>query len=99
MRRLRKDVLRLRGLKTCITTSLVKTRIIHFKMTWKVKTKYGNAVHLFKLGEDKTLCGRPGENYDTEEGRYTVTEFLKYHRACCLVCLKKARQSELLGHE
>jgi hypothetical protein len=66
-------------------------------MVWKLKTKYGNAIHLYTLGADKTLCGRPQEDYDTEEGLYTLYQFLKHNRNCCLKCIQAARRCELLG--
>lgn len=67
-------------------------------MTWKLKTRRGNAVHLYKLGADKTLCGKPQENYDTEEGTYTLDQFKRLHGSChCKKCATKAQEFELLG--
>jgi hypothetical protein len=66
-------------------------------LAWRLKTKAYNAVHLYTLGEDKTLCGKPQENYDTEEVIVTLTEFKKYNNACCKNCLKKATKLSQKG--
>lgn len=60
------------------------------KLEWKLKTKYNNSVHLYILGEEKTLCGKPQEDYDTEEGTYSLREFNRFQIAACKNCLKKA---------
>lgn len=60
---------------------------------WKLKTNISRPVlvHLYVLGADKTLCGRPQENYDTEEGLYSLEYFKdKVGRAACKQCIKIA---------
>jgi hypothetical protein len=60
-------------------------------MKWKVKTSLGKLVHLYELGADKTLCGKPQENYDTEEGLYTLEKFkYDYHLSGCKKCIQIA---------
>ena len=63
---------------------------------WKLKTNGFKAVHLYNSGQDKVLCGRPQENYDTEEGFYTVDSFGSFGRAACKSCLKIASSFDRL---
>ena len=60
------------------------------QLRWKLKTKYNNSVHLYDLGADKTLCGKPQEDYDTEEDTYSLKEFNRFWEHACKNCLKKA---------
>ena len=66
---------------------------------YRIKTNYGCAIHLRQLTSDKTLCGKPQENYDNEEGTHTIESFLKiysYTRAACKKCLKIAIDNQKL---
>jgi hypothetical protein len=69
------------------------------KHTYKIQTKYGNQIHIKNSGSDFTMCGKPQENYDTEEGLVTVEGFIKFGRNgtdCCKKCLLVAQQREKL---
>lgn len=61
---------------------------------WKVCGDYFKKVHLKDKSADKTLCGRPQENYDTEEGQFTLETAKKDYgeRVICKSCTAKAMQ-------
>lgn len=64
-------------------------------MKWKICGDYFHKVHLKIKGEDRTLCGRPQENYDTVEGEYELEKVIKRHNhAVCKKCKRIATRFE-----
>ena len=59
-------------------------------LRWKLKTKPKTCIHLYNPGDDKTLCGRPQENYNTSDNTYSFHEYKRYWESSCKNCLKKA---------
>lgn len=62
---------------------------------YKICGENFHKVHLKNKGDDKTLCGRPQENYDTVEGLYTLDEAKAFHtNSVCKKCKSIAEKSK-----
>lgn len=67
-------------------------------MVWKICGGSFHKVHLKNEGDNRTICGRPQENYDTVEGRYTLYQVNKLHgHSICKRCRLIATSKELLN--